>query len=487
MRPTIQLSRTLASRLTLLGRLTAVLALVCLLSEATSIAAESPHASSAPRSSGRVRAVSATRQTPTVMAIRLAAPAVVNIHGQKTIRSTAAGMAGASGPDSFRQVNGMGTGVVIDPRGYVITNYHVVEDVEEIRVTLHNGQQTTAELVASRIRSDLALIKVDVRDPLPTIPRGTSADLMVGESVIAIGNAYGYVHTSTQGIISALHRDVPVNETQDYRDLIQISAGINPGNSGGPLLNIDGEMIGVNVAVRVGAQQIAFAIPIDQVIEIVTNMIDEHNENRLSTGLRTDGGPCDGDGINIADVSASSSAAREGLKPGDRVVRVGSQAVDDRLDFALALLDLNPGQPLQIKIQRQGQAMDLALTTTNVPPTTVNTTSEMAWSMIGVRAKSVTEATMRRLNSRMRTNYRGGLYITAVRPGSSADDQGIQPGDVLLGIHGWQTSNMNDLAGILEHPDIQRGPRAKFYIVRRDQTLFGHLQLASQPGSTTRR
>ena len=273
-------------------------------------------------------------------------------------------MAGANGPDSFRQVNGMGTGVVIDPRGYVITNYHVVEDVQEILVTLHDGRQTTAELVAARIRSDLALIKVDIRDSLPIIPRGTSDDLMVGESVIAIGNAYGYVHTSTQGIISALHRDVPVNETQDYRDLIQISAGINPGNSGGPLLNIDGEMIGVNVAVRVGAQQIAFAIPIDQVIDIVTDMIEEHNESRLMTGIRTNGGPRDGDGISIADVSASSPAAREGLKPGDRVVRVGSQSVNDRLDYTLALLDSKPGQPLQIKIDRNGQTLDLALATT---------------------------------------------------------------------------------------------------------------------------
>ena len=185
----------------------------------------------------------------------------------------------------------MGTGVVIDPRGYVITNYHVVEDVDDIRVTLHNGETTSAELVAARVRKDLALIKVNTEQPLPTIPRGTSSDLMVGESVIAIGNAYGYVHTSTQGIISALHRDVPVNDTQDYHDLIQISAGINPGNSGGPLLNIDGEMIGVNVAVRVGAQQIAFAIPIDQVVEIVTEMIEEHNDSssddRLANQRRT--------------------------------------------------------------------------------------------------------------------------------------------------------------------------------------------------------
>ena len=415
-----------------------------------------------------------------------ASPAVVNIHGQKTIRNTAAGMAGANGPDSFRQVNGMGTGVVIDERGYVITNYHVVEDVEDIRVTLHNGEKTSAELVASRIRSDLALIRIRTSDPLPTIPRGTSSDLMVGETVIAIGNAFGYVHTATEGIISALHRDVPVNETQDYLDLIQISAGINPGNSGGPLLNIEGDIIGVNVAVRVGAQQIAFAIPIDQVIEIVTDMIEQHNENRMVIGLRASGGPRDGDGVTVANVSASSPAAREGLKPGDRVVRVGSKPIDDRLDFALALLDLPPGDSLALGIERGGEQFEMAMRTENARGSARSSITEMAWSVLGVQAKTVADSTMRRLNSKMRTKYRGGLYITSVRPGSPADEQGITPGDVLLGIHGWQTSSMKDLAGILDHPDIQRGPRAKFYIIRREQTLFGHFQLAAQPGNTRR-
>ena len=301
--------------------------------------------------------VTELRETPTVLAIRRASPAVVNIHGQKTVRATAAGMAGAIGPESFKQVNGMGTGVVIDPRGYVITNYHVVEDVDDIRVTLDNGEEATADLISSRIRNDLALIKVNVDRPLPTIPRGTSSDLMVGESVIAIGNAFGYVHTSTQGIISALHRDVPVNETQEYSDLIQISAGINPGNSGGPLLNIEGEIIGINVAVRVGAQQIAFAIPIDQVVEIVTEMIEQHNDARLTMGMRTDGGPREGDGVTIVNVSASSPAERDGLKPGDRVVRVGSQPVDDRLDFALAMLNVFPGDELELEVERGGQRL----------------------------------------------------------------------------------------------------------------------------------
>ena len=429
--------------------------------------------------------ISEARETPTVKAIRRASPAVVNIHGQKTVRSTAAGMAGAQGPDSFRQVNGMGTGVVIDPSGYVITNYHVVEDVNHIQVTLHSGETTTAELIASRVRNDLALIKIKSDEPLPTIPRGTSSDLMAGESVIAIGNAFGYVHTSTQGIISALHRDVPVNDTQEYVDLIQISAGINPGNSGGPLLNIEGEMIGVNVAVRVGAQQIAFAIPIDQVVDIVTEMIDQQNDSRLATGLRTSGGPREGDGVTVSDVSASSPAAREGLKPGDRVVRVGSQEIDNKLDFSLALMRLSPGDALELGIERGSERLDLALKTETRTPDSYSV-KELAWSIIGVQAKPVPDSTMRRLNSRMRTRYRGGLYVTAVKPGSAAERQGIIAGDVLLGIHGWQTSSMKDLAGILKHPDIKEGPKAKFYLVRREQTLFGHMELAAHPSLATK-
>ena len=113
--------------------------------------------------------------------------------------------------------------------------------------------------------------------------------------------------------------------------------------------------------------------------------------------------------------------------------------------------------------------------------------SERAWNVIGIQAKPVAPSTMRRLNSRMRTSYSGGLYITAVRPGSAADQQGISQGDVLLGIHGWQTTTLKDLAGILDHPDMKRGPKAKFYLIRREQTLFGHMQLAAQPGANTRR
>jgi serine protease Do len=211
------------------------------------------------------REISQQRMTPVVTAVRLARPSVVSIRGEKT----------AVDPDSARDdsdtprhVNGMGTGTIVDERGYVLTNYHVVSDVRRIEVTLDDGRQYTAELVASDAAADLAVIKIPAPKPLPVIRLGTSSDLMDGESVIALGNAFGYEQTVTRGIISALGRDVQVSDTQSYDDLIQTDASINPGNSGGPLLNIDGEMIGVNVAVRAGAQGIGFAIPIDSALNV---------------------------------------------------------------------------------------------------------------------------------------------------------------------------------------------------------------------------
>lgn len=424
-----------------------------------------------------------SRETPTVTAIRRASPSVVNLHGQKTMRHTSAATSTASG-DVARQVNGMGTGVIIDPRGYVVTNYHVVEDVYEINVTLHSGETTRADLVASDPRSDLAVVKLRGEGPYETIPRGHSDDLMIGEAVIAIGNAFGYVHTSTVGIVSALHRDIPVNETQSYHDLIQTSAGINPGNSGGPLLNIDGEIIGINVAVRVGAQQIAFAIPIDQVLETVTTMVMRHNDRRFVIGMR---GEIDREGgFRVVDLSEGGSARQSGLKPGDRVLKIGDDSVKTPLQFGLSVLDATPGQKLRMEFERDGEVYETFVATLPNARTAADPVASLAWQVIGVAVRQAGDSFTRRMNGELNTSYRGGLVITDVRKGSAADEQGMRVGDVLLGIHSWQTSSLNDLAGILEQPEIQKGPKAKFYIVRRDQTLYGHMQLASQAVPTRR-
>ena len=188
--------------------------------------------------------------------------AVVNIHSERTVQVPVGDELFAHAPLQNR-VNGMGTGIIIDPRGYIITNQHVVDDVSVIRVHLTDGSSHTARVLVRDHESDLALLKIDVSRPLPTMPLGTSSDVMVGETVIAIGNAYGYEHTVTVGIVSAIKRDVTLNKEVSYKALIQTDASINPGNSGGPLLNINGELIGVNVAIRAGAQGIGFAIPVD--------------------------------------------------------------------------------------------------------------------------------------------------------------------------------------------------------------------------------
>src|SRR4029450_11976746 len=221
------------------------------------------------------------RNSPIVKAVNAAAPSVVNIHGRKTVRAESAPL----GTDAVRQVNGMGTGIVIDPRGYIITNFHVVEGVSNIQVTLDDDRKLIARLVANDPKTDLAIIRIDTKDPLPVIHFGTSCDLMRGEPVIAVGNAYGYENTVTRGIISALHRSVQVSDEQKYNDLIQTDASINPGNSGGPLMNIDGEVIGINVAVRVGAQGIGFAIPIDEALEVAARLVSTERLDQTTHGI----------------------------------------------------------------------------------------------------------------------------------------------------------------------------------------------------------
>jgi serine protease Do len=413
-------------------------------------------------------AASSLRRTAIVEAVSKARPSVVSINGRKTLPTEydATGTA-----DAGHQVNGMGTGILIDERGYIITNYHVVEGVKRIRVTLADGTTVVAELVANDPQTDLAIVKIPEEAAHPVIRVGTSRDAMPGETVIAVGNAYGYEHTVTQGIISALHRTVQVSDYQKYADLIQTDASINPGNSGGPLLNIDGDMIGINVAVRVGAQGIGFAIPVDEAMDVAANMLNAQRIARVTYGarLKTDFGDEVGR-VVVENVESDGPADIGGLRVGDIVMSVGDRRVDRRLDVERALFDRAAGDSVEFTVLRNGDTQPVQVVLAAASQTS---SADSAWTQLGVRLTPVPAATFRKYRSK----YRGGLSVNEVREGSPAQRHGIRTGDVLVGMHKWETISEDNVTYILNSAEFKATQPFKFYILRDGETLFGNMRL----------
>ncbi len=417
------------------------------------------------------------RRTAIVQAVEKARDAVVNIHGQKTITS---GEDAAPRGDAPRRVNGMGTGVVVDERGYILTNHHVVEGVKKIEVTMADKTTHVARLISSDPVTDLAIIKLNLPDKLPVISIGSSADLMIGEPVIAMGNAFGYEHTVTRGIISALHRGVQVSDAQSYEDLIQTDASINPGNSGGPLMNIDGQMIGINVAVRAGAQGIGFAIPVDKAMAIAADLMSiQRLENRWH-GLIAK--PAEsGGGLVVQTVEKESPAAKAGIEPGDVLQRVGGTDLVRALDLERALLGRKLNEDLALDVRRSDEPVQVNLQLAQRSRTVSPERTDPVWDTLGLKLAAIAPQKFKQYNSR----YRGGLAVSSVRPDSAAAKQGIRRGDVLVGMHVWETISLENVDYILNRPDFTEIEPLKFYILRQSDTggseiLWGHLPVSAQ-------
>lgn len=403
------------------------------------------------------------RQTPIVRAYQGVKDSVVNIHGRKTISSADRVVL----PDTGKQINGMGTGVVIDPRGYIITNYHVVEGVPKIQVTYVSGTTVNAKLVAHDPTTDLAIIKVESEKSLPTVKMGTSSDLMPGETVIAVGNAYGYRHTVSQGIVSALHRPVQVSEEQSYADLIQTDAAINPGNSGGPLLNIDGEMIGINVAVRVGAQGIAFAIPVDEAMKIAANLLNAQRLGGVDHGVVGQSELENGRlRFVVTGAKSGSPAEAAGIQPGDEIASVGGIPVQRAIDVERAVLGHRAGDKIDITVNRGGGAETVSLTLNG-------SIQDRNWEILGLRLTPAPKEIFLASTS----TFTGGMKVLEVRSGSPAFREGIRPGDILVGIHKWETASKQNLDYILDRADLADLQPMRFYVVRGSETLFGYLNV----------
>jgi serine protease Do len=294
-----------------------------------------------------------SRRTPIVEAVRKTRAGIVTLKVEKK---------GSWG----RNEKNIGTGVIVDGRGYVVSNRHEVVAASAIDVCLDDGTKLPAQVVAEDRSCDLAILRVRTSQKLTALPLGPGNDLMVGETVIAVGHPFGYSHTVSTGIVSAVGREITMPTGEVLTNLIQTDASINPGNSGGPLLNINGELIGINVALREGAQGIAFAINVDTVKQVLSRHLSAKNVAGVKHGLTcTESVAAEGaqrQRVVVEAVTARTPGAAAGLKHGDEILRVAGQPVANRFDVERALWDHKPGDKVILAVVRQGKEITVGLT-----------------------------------------------------------------------------------------------------------------------------
>jgi S1-C subfamily serine protease len=325
--------------------------------------------------------------------------------------------------------------VVVSPEGYVLTNNHVVERGARFRVQLVDGRELSAKVVGTDPSSDLAVLKLDTKERMPFAPPGRSDDLMIGETVIAIGNPFGLANTVTTGVVSAVHRNFKAGDRTLF-DFIQTDASINPGNSGGPLLNLEGQLIGVNTAI-LGERSagIGFAIPIDRARRVAEDLI-RHGEVREGyTGLdvqdlapAADGAPRKGPrGVQVASIEAGSPAAQAGFHHGDVVESVEGQPVESAEEYRFRVRDLPIGGVARVEVLRGKERLELALRAVELSP------------------ERVEELVARRTGIQVGEARAGGdRYVVAkgIRRGSPAARVGMATGDVIREVNSREVSSV---------------------------------------------
>lgn len=387
------------------------------------------------------------RRTPVVDVFERTRDAVVNIQATQTVErvvpfSPFDGFFGDFGGRTQKYTTtSLGSGFVIHPDGYVVTNAHVVSHAG-VKVIFADKTEYDADRVAIDERHDLAVLKIRASKSFPAITLGRSDDLMIGETVIAIGNPLGYEHTVTAGIVSALNRTLEVNSEVSYDGLIQTDASINRGNSGGPLLNVLGELIGVNTAIRGDAQNIGFAIPVDTLRTILPEMLSVERARRLQIGLKLRWR----DKIYVDEAYGPAAAA--GIQRDDEILAVNGVAMNQDVDYYIQLLRVGPTDQLSIELNRNGRHFTAKVAPQLIP---MPDGARLLKQKFGLSARLLTERESRSLR------LKGGLAITAIDPDSPADRAGLARGLIIIQIGKFFPTDIDDVGKLLEN--VQPGEK----------------------------
>jgi serine protease Do len=422
-----------------------------------------PKAQAAPAARGK-----ALRRTPVVQAVEQVRDAVVNISSTQIVRVSPWGRFFELPPDleqflgpSAQKVQTAGSGFVLHPAGYIVTNAHVVEAARQPKITFADGKAYDARVLAVDADHDLAVLKVNPDHPLKAAVLGTSSDLMIGETAIAIGNPFGFQHTVTAGVVSAVGRTLRFQDPRspqgikEYTGLIQTDAAINPGNSGGPLLNILGEVIGINTAIRGDAQNISFAIPVDQLRKFLPGIMDVERINRVTLGVHFEGvGPA-----RLTKVDPASPAEAAGLKIGDTIVAVDGRPVTQDIDFFVEMMEKKPGEDVTLTVLRDGKRQRLVVQLGARPDG-----QQQAWAKLGMRLRDLSA----RQAARLGLQPGSGLLIYEVHESGPAYAAGIEPGDILVQIGQTPAKDLASVADVLD--PVRTGDLVEAAIVRVQQS-----------------
>jgi S1-C subfamily serine protease len=390
---------------------------------------------------------SSARRDATVQAIEKAYRTVVNISTERIVtrgyrdpfEDLLYEFYGYRRPQRAYTHYSLGSGVVVERSGYIVTNQHVVERASKVTVTLTDGSKHEARYINGSAKHDLAVLKVDPKQPLAAIELAADDDLLLGETVIALGDPYGLENTISRGVLSAKNRKATWEGEVVFEDMLQTDAAINPGNSGGALINLDGRLIGINTAMMAEAQSIGFAIPVKRVRQMLSELLSPEKGKGVWFGARV--APQSGR-LTVASVQKGSPAERAGLRAGDEIAALDGEPVRESVDFESRLLRKAAGQVVNLTLQRGDRSAQATVTLTTVPKVSG---FEMAWSKLGVRLQTVTAD----LAQAMGLNASHGMVVTEVERSGPAWQAGIRRGLVVARIGGLDLRQENDVAAAL--------------------------------------